>query len=169
MKKYDTAISKRWIWLDWLLLVLFIGAIIGGAWYWLARSRAAEPTQKIEYVLKISGIREQYAEENGGWDALIPRDTQVTTANGTAVLGSVTAVDSRAHVEAGVRDGNLTFVVCEGMCDLYVTVYGLGINRTGDGICISDVRIAAGGSGDFRIGALYASNAAIISVRRLEE
>ena len=161
MKKYDKIDSGRFIWIDWSLLLLLVGVIVGGVWYWILHTRAADSTEKIEYVLKISGVREQYAAENGGWDALIVQGSQVTTANGTATLGTVIAVESRAHIEPGVRDGAVVFVECAGLCDLYVTVQGYGTSRVGDGI-----RIAAGGSGDFRIGLFYAPNAAMISVGR---
>jgi hypothetical protein len=158
--------GRGWIWVDWALILLALAAIGGGIWLWRARSRAADPTLKIEYVIKITGISNDYATENGGWDALLPRGAQVTTANATAALGVVESVERRPHLEAGVRGGKLVFAECADRSDLYVTVRGDAASRIGDGIRISDVRIAAGGVGDFRIGSLYAPRAIIISVQR---
>ena len=167
MKRHDqTEKKRRLIWLDWLLLLLLIGSVGGGVWYWHVRSAAAEPTVKIEYVLRISGVDDTYSAQNGGWDVLIPRGAQVTTSNGTAVLGRVSDLVAHPHVEADVRGRRIVFIEHEGRSDLSVTVRGEGIAREGDGIRIRDLRIAAGSVGDFRVGSFYASNVTIVSVKR---
>ena len=167
-KREEKSSGHGLIWLDWVLILIVIGAVGGGVWYWRRQSRAAEALVEIAYVLKISGVDDNYATQNGGWEALIPHGAQVTTANATATLGTVVAVDSQPHLEPCVRKGEIVFAERSGVSDLYVTVYGSGLNRVGDGIRICDVRIAAGSVGEFRIGAFYAANVGVISVKRRE-
>lgn len=157
------------IWVDWALLLLVFAIIGVGVWYWNEHRRAAEPTVEIEYVLRISGVNEQFAAENGGWERLIPSGSEVTTANATATLGRVVAVTRHDHREASLRGREIVFVACDGVCDLEITVVGVGVAHKGDGIRVHDIRIAAGSKGDFRIGAFYASDSAIVSVIRREE
>ena len=167
----DTQKKRRrgLIWVDWALLLLIFGIIGVGVWYWKEHRSAAEATVEIEYVLRISGVNEQFAAENGGWESLIPSGSRVTTANTTATLGSVVAVTRHDHREASLRGREIVFVARDGVCDLEITVVGVGVARKGDGLRIHDIRIAAGSTGDFRIGAFYAPVSAIVSVIRREE
>ncbi len=154
------------IWVDWALLALLFGALGIGIWYWNEHRSAAEPTVEIEYVLRISGVNEQFSAENGGWARLIPSGAEVTTANATATLGRVVEVVRRDHREASLRGRDIVFTARDDLCDLEITVVGIGVARNGDGIRIHDIRIAAGSTGDFRVGSFYAPNSAIVSVKR---
>ncbi len=151
--------------IDRVLLVLLVAGILLGVWFVRRRYSAAEPTEEIVYVLSIAGIDEDLL---GGTarEALIPIGGVITSSNGTAELGRVTAVQVLPHYVATVREGEVVFAELPGRFDLVVEAMGEGIFHPGDGIRIKDLRMAAGARGDYRIAGFYAAGADLISVKR---
>lgn len=164
-KRRRTERRPRLVWIDWALLLLLGAATLFGVRFLIGRRDAAEPTVEILYTLCLSD-RDAALAENGEWSALIPYGTTVTNATGTVTMGSVSAVTVRTHRTVAVQDGAVVTVEVPDRVDLLVTVRAGATRRTGDGLRVSDIRIAAGGTGDFRIGEVYADNARVIAVER---
>ena len=153
------------VWVDWLILLLaFAGIVLAGGYIW-QRRRAVLPSTAITYTVLASGVDSSLAP-SGDWKDLIPVGSRVVSQNGTARLGSVTAVSSQPHLRATVRNGEVVFVPMPGMVDLLITVRAEATVKTGDGLRVSDIRIAAGEVGEFRLAGFLASGAKVISVER---
>ena len=153
-------------WVDLLVLALLGAMICFGWFYFRARSQAADPNVAIEYLLLVSGADTTYFGADGDPSVLIPIGCSVKVANGTSSLGTVTAVRSEGHVEPKAEQGEVIFAQNPHRVDLYIEVRGDAVAKKGDGLRIRDVRIAAGGTGDFRIGGFMASAARVISVTK---
>ena len=152
--------SRGFVWVDWLILaVLLLG---GGAIAWrVHRSvRSAQAMQPIAYTLAFS------ADSELSWKTLLPIGATVTTANGTATLGTVAAVEERPLRTPLVRDGRVTLVEMPDRVLLVVSVRADATAREGDGLRVGDIRIAANGVGDFRIGGYLAEGARVLSVQK---
>ena len=159
----------RPVWIDWILLVVLAVILFLGVGYLFERRQSASPVSLAEYVIRLSAQDQSYANENGGWEALISSGRSVSNANGTADMGRVVSLSVRPHLTPTVKDQTVTTVEMDGYVDLYITVQGMAIRREGDGLRISDIRIAAGEAGDFLIGPFYAGNATVVSVRVVRE
>ena len=122
----------------------------------------------MRYTVLAEGVPTDVADANGGWEELIPRGSSVTSSTGTAQLGRVEGVRVRPAVTPSVRDGRVVMVETPDRVDLYVSVRATATVRAGDGIRVSDLRIAATAKGDFRLGAYLASGARILSVEVAE-
>lgn len=150
---------------DWLILL----AVIGVGLFFTLRVRAerqrVELTQTVRYTVLAEGVPTDVADANGGWEELIARGASVTTATGTAQLGRVERVRVSPSLSATVRDGRVTLVEAPDRVDVYVTVRAEATVREGDGLRVGDIRIAAGSTGDFRLGAYLAGGARIVSVK----
>lgn len=151
-------------WVDWVLLVLGVSVLLLGWRYLRGRQSVALPTVSVEYLLCLPSVKVE--DFDGEVDGLISKSASVTTANGTASLGRVKRVWSEAHLTPTIKDGAILFVETPGRVDLYVFVEANAVMRQGDGLRVSDIRIAAGGTGDFRIGNFLANGAKVVSVRK---
>ena len=163
--------KRKWkpIWFDWLLLMLFAVALFFGVRDWMETKASDFPSVRVEYVICQKAQRSFFAEENGGWDALLVAGESVSNANGTADLGRVVSVTVMPHTVSTVNNKEVGMVERQGYVDLYVTVQGVGIAKAGDGIRLDDIRIASGMKGDFLIGPYYAKNATVLDVREVGE
>lgn len=152
------------IWVDWLIVLLVLAVCVFGGYYLYRRYRAVAPTVKIQYTVCVLGVDSRLADANGGWEGLIPMGASVTSANGTAILGEILDVSVRPHSVASILKDDVVFVEHPSKCDLFVTVQGEGVVKEGDGIRIHDIRIAAGDTGDYRLGDYCAVGATVVSV-----
>ena len=155
----------RPVWIDWILLLAFAAILFMGVRYLLERKQSALPDISVEYVICLSEQKQSYAEENGGWEAMLPSGITVSNANGTANMGRVASVTVRPHLTATVKNKEVGVIERQGYVDLYITVHGMAVRLAGEGLRISDIRIAAGEKGDFLIGAFFAGNAVVVSVK----
>ncbi len=158
--------KRKWIWVDWALILALAAVVFFGARWLHLRSRAAAAEERILYTLALSEVSDSIGSMAGGWELLIPVGTLVTSENGTAELGRVTALEVTPHKVLALQEGEPVFSAVPEKVDLLISVEGIGRYRTGDGLRISDIRIAAGGRGDFRIGAYRAAGARIIFAKR---
>lgn len=154
--------KRGFVWVDWL--ILFAVLLGGGVAAWRVRHsvRAAKPSQAIVYRLAFS------ADGDLEWDRFMSDGATVASANGTAVLGEIAGVEKRPLRTAVVRDGRVVFVEVPDRVQLVVTVRAAAVAREGDGLRVGDIRIAADGVGDFRVGGYLAEGARILSVQREE-
>lgn len=164
-KSDGTKKERRFVWIDWLLLILFAAAILFGARFLMRRRDAAQPTAEILYTVCLYAY-DSTLSETGDWNSLIPNGAVVSNAMGTAEMGRVTEVTVRQHRTATVRDGEVVMTEVPNRVDLLISVRATATETAGDGFRVKDIRIAAGGTGDFRIGSLYADGARIVSVQR---
>ena len=65
-----------------------------------------------------------------------------------------------------MRDGRVVFTEVPDRVQLVVTVKANAVVRDGDGLRVGDIRIAADGMGDFRIGGYLAEGARVLSVQK---
>ena len=154
---------------DWILLIAFLSVCFFGYRYLQGRRKDTHPSVEISYTVCVYGAEMSLAEKSGGWEVLVPIGSRVTNANGTAELGRVDAVEVLPHPVPTVKNGEVVFINDPTRADLYFTVRGRGIGREGDGIRISDIRIAAGSAGDYRVGGYLASGARVIAVEKIGE
>lgn len=166
-REKEPAGGRRPIWVDWILLFAFAVILFFGVRFFLERRQRAEADILTEYVICISSQSQLWADENVGWNVLIPYGTSVSSANGTADMGYVTSLEVRTHQVATVRAKKLVFIEHEGYSDLYITVRGLAVRGEGDCLRISDIRVAAGEAGDFLVGSFFAGNATVVSVKEV--
>jgi len=164
-KRKKGAVRLRLSWVDWVLLLLALSVFCLAGYLILQRRDAALPTETVQYTLCVSGVRKQFLDEPG-WEALFPVGMAVTSANATADLGRIIAVEKRPTRVCSVLNAKLIWADALDREDLFITVKGRGVCKSGDGIRLSDIRIAAGERGSFRIGNYYAEQATVISVIR---
>ena len=155
---------KRFRWADaialLLALLLFLGALV---FYWCSRRKPAESVELL-CVFLISGM------ELRDWEAYGNQWMQVGdplySSNGTVILGRLAEVVQREHSVLTVRDGESVWEAHPFLMDLEIAVRISATYRGGDGLRAGDLRIAAGGYGDFRFGDLLAS-AQILEIREM--
>ncbi len=150
---------------DWLLLAVLLAAVLLGSYLIRRRGQADAPTVEIFYTVCVSSV-DVAQSENGDFADLIPKGAAVTNETGTVTLGRVTDVTVRPHRTAAARDGEIVMAESPNRVDLLVRVRAWATVRTGDGLRVGDIRIAAGRAGDFRIGALFAGGCEVIAVER---
>ena len=155
-------------WLDWLILLGVLGAVIGLAIRMLGSTQRGEERVRIEYTLCISGVRREEALLLESSDGPIPIGATVKSANGTVNLGEVRALWSNPTPEVCLRDGELILTARADRADVYLRVAAEATLREGDGLRVGDVRIAAADTGDFRLGGYLARGARVISVEEVE-
>ncbi len=155
--------KQRLSFVDWLILGAVLLALLGGIWA-LRRMRGdTGETIRIRYTVRLSAVA---GDES--FDAVQIGDA-VTSENGTAPLGTVTEITVRPHLTPSVKSGQVVFVERPGRVDIDLTVTGDGTQREGDGMRLSDIRIAAGIAGGFRFGAYYADGRVIEAVAEVAE
>lgn len=155
--------KRGFVWIDWLIICALL---IGGALVAVRvrhSVRSATATQPILYTLAFSAGSELAWET---WEMRIPVGAAVTTANGTALLGEVVSLEQRPIKTALVRDGRVVFTEMPDRVQLVVTVRANAVAHAGDGLRVGDIRIAADGVGDFRLGGYLTEGSRILSVRR---
>ena len=156
--------KRRFLWVDWLILAAALAVLVGGILWVRARKRAESATVPIAYTLMISGEAAIFGEGDGGWERLIPVGAAVSSSNGAIPLGRVSDLRVRPHERAVVKGGKIVWEKDTERVDLYVTVRADAL--TGDGLRVSDVRIAANDTGDYYLGGFYAHGARVVSVKR---
>ena len=169
MKKRNSKSEARFVWADRLILLVLITGSLLLAFLYYNRKQAALPTVEISYTLCLSAVSESFAEANGNFTALIPSGAVVTNDNNTTVLGKVLFVETVPHTVAVAGEDSVLFVEMPTQVDLYITVQASATEREGDGLRVSDIRIAAGDKGNFRVGSFYAVGAQIVSVSLAKE
>ena len=144
---------------DWVILVVAILICIGALGFYLYSERKADMSHEITCVFLISAVeRSAWESEGENWIALGDR---LRSENGTVVLGTVERIEEKAHVRATVRKGTPTWEAHPHLIDLEITVRMRVTERTGDGLRAGDLRMAAGGRGNYRFGR-YLSPAELI-------
>lgn len=151
--------------LDWILLALLCVAVfVGVAFFVSGRIGEKAEERTFLYTVRLEGI--EVGDAVGGTDlvSLIPVGCSVYSENGTAPLGIVTQVTVTPHMRAALDRDKVVFVAHPDRVDVDVIVRASGVARDGDGLRVSDIRIAAGASGGFRIGGYYAAQATVVFV-----
>jgi len=147
--------------IDWLLCALLaVGALTLG-WYALRTRGTDAHTTPIVYTVRITAADATLFSTDA---APIAQGDAVFSENGTAPLGTVASVRIAPHKRAVVRDGQLIFSEMPDRMDIDVTVRASAMQTEGLGLRVSDVRIAAGEVGSFRIGSYYAAQAIVVHV-----
>ena len=154
-----SALDALWILLGVALLVLLF-------LFLLPTLGKGGETYEVRYVLRVRDVDPLMVGEDA--ESLIPPGSGVYSENGAAALGRVERVESAPQMRARVTAGEIVFEEATDAVILEVTVLGDGTLAEGDGVRISDVRIAAGSLGGFRLGSFYAARAAVISVEVYE-
>ena len=144
-----------------LAMLLFLGAL---GYYWYSKREPAEQVE-LQCALLISGLERTDWETYG--DQWMKEGDHLYSSNGTVMLGRLERVEAREHFRIAVRDGEAVWEAHPFLTDVEVTVRISATHRAGDGLRTGDLRIAAGGRGDFRFGGLLAG-AEILEVREVE-
>ena len=154
--------------MDFLIPSLVLTLILGGIWYWRSRTEASAENVTVEYTLSVE--LPTFEAESLTLDRLVVTGAAVSNQNGTAPMGWVTEVSLKEiPVVSITQEGEVVFVPHPVARRIEVRVRAKGTEKAGDGIRVSDIRIAAGTHGDFRIGELMAKNAAVIEVQVQKE
>ena len=150
---------KRLNWFDYFLiaalLLLLLGAVGVG---FLFGARSEGDTGQLTYTVVLSGV------EFNDPTPLFAIGDSVKNENGTFVLGKIVGIEKDAHRVPGVRGGRVVFVDASDRTDCYVTVASDAIRRSGDGIRVGDVRMAAGERMNLRFGSFLHYGAQIVHV-----
>ena len=153
--------------IDALWIFLIAGALVLLAVGILSVGTEKRETREVVYILRVRGV--DPITFSGGTGALIPEGSEVRSEKGTALLGRVESVQASEVRRTAVIDGAVGFVSAPDEIMLEIRIRGTGTVREGDGIRISDVRIAAGSVGSYRLGGYYAPRATVIFVGYGEE
>ena len=161
MKRVKNQDRKRLSWLDWLLIGLLAVAAVGGFFavrYVLDQTDGANG--ECLYTVRVAAVdpmRDRYEE-------LFSVGSAVRSQNGTLRLGEVTEVRREPHRVSYVQEGEIAFAEQIGIYDYYVTIKSASRKRAGDGIRVSDVRMAAGMTLSLRIGDALVEGVQVIFV-----
>ena len=148
--------------MDWIVLLLALAVLIAALGYYLYSKKESRESFEVVCVFLIPSVERQDWERYGGeW---IREGDPLRSENGTVRLGEIESVEAVPHLRATVRDGIPTWEPHPYLTDLEITVRMTVTRREGDGLRAGDLRIAAGGSGNFRFGG-YLSHAELISVK----
>ena len=156
--------KRRFLWVDWLILTIVLAVLVGGILWLRARKNAENATLPITYTLLLSGESTEFGVDARAWEALIPRGAAVFSSNGAIPLGRISNLRVLPHERAVAKNGKIVWERDPDRVDLYVTVRADAL--TGDGLRVSDVRIAACDTGDYYLGGFYAHGARVIAVER---
>ena len=149
-------------WLDWILLGLALAGLLAAGWYFWRRRTAADRGVEVYCIMRVPSVERSLLQSNGG--ELIAAGSVVRSENGTAVLGSVRAVAVKEHMTAALRENTVEWQADPAFADLEVLVKMNAVVQPGNGLRVQDLRIAAGGRGNFRFGNYFAAGTEIISV-----
>ena len=134
--------------------------VIGVAYFILREHTRERISAPLSYTVRIFGVPTNLIDTS----ALIIAGDSVFSENGTLPLGNVKKINVQPHRKAVVQNGVIVLAEVPDLIDIDVTVDAIGFYGTGQGWRVSDVRIAAGAQGTFRIGRYYAANATILAV-----
>ena len=157
--------GRRFSTVDAVIVALMIAVLVGAVTVFDRNRENRGNDIEIEYRLLWSDVQ-IYEGLASPWESWRAGDA-VYNQNGTAVLGAVESVEILAHREPIVRDGRIVLEAVPDRADIVVSVKALAIFRTGDGLRVRDIRIAAGGVGDFQIHSYRLAGAEILSVREV--
>lgn len=158
---YGTNHDRRLRTGDWIILVLAVLICLGAIGYYLYSEREAPAVHEISCVFLISAV-ERSAWESGGADRIAVGD-RLRSENGTVVLGTVEKIEPKEHVRATVRKGKPMWESHPYLIDLEITVRMQVTERAGDGLRAGDLRMAAGGKGNYRFGQ-YLTSAELVAL-----
>ena len=155
---------RRFRWADAIALLLAVLLFLGASgFYWYSRRKSAESVELL-CVFLISGMELRDWETYGNqW---MQEGDPLYSSNGTVILGRLVEISQREHLKLTVREGEPVWVAHPFLTDLEIVVRISVAYRAGDGLRAGDLRIAAGGRGDFRFGGLLAG-AQILEVREV--
>lgn len=149
---------------DWSVIIGALVIFIASLSYYLYSERDTREVYEMDCVLLISAVeRDAWDDYGGEW---ISERDQLRTENGTTVLGEITEVAELPHMRSAVRNGVPSWEEHPYLIDLEVTVRMRLRGKSGDGLRVGDLRIAAGGRGNFRFGKLSAA-AEILELREV--
>ncbi len=156
---------KRITLLDWIVLTVLLLGILSASV--LIYHRYSRPDDEVEivYLLQARGL-DRACMRNGEF-ALV--GDPVFSENGASYLGEVTQVTVAPHIKAGVTDGQVVFFESEELFDLTLQIRVRATVQAQNGVRVSDIRIAAGMSGAYRVGDLYLPQAQVCFVELFEE
>ena len=152
--------------LDWLLLFLALGGLLVAGWYVWHRRSAAENRMDILCVIRIPAMERSFLQGYG--EDLIPGGSILRSENGTETLGYVQSVIIRDHMTTVLRNGEVVWENDPSLADVEVMVRMRATAEAGKGLRVGDLRIAAGGTGNFRFGNYFMAGTEILTVEVLE-
>lgn len=150
---------------DWIVLLLALLICLGALGYYLYSRGETMESREVKCVFLISGAERALWEERG--EELIREGDHLRSENGTVILGTVEKIERKEHLRATVRDGAPVWEAHPFLTDLEITVEMTVTEKAGDGIRAGDLRIAAGGTGNFRFGT-YLARAEILELMEAE-
>ncbi|MBE6552861.1 MAG: DUF4330 family protein [Ruminococcaceae bacterium] len=166
MKQIQNDKKQRLVWVDWILLLFLAAVGILGAVFWHMRRQSDSPNQPMEYLLCVEKVDSAFYGLPQDASFPIKPGATVRNENATALMGRVVEVAFVPHRVPSIKNGDVVLTDLTGYYDLYITVEAEATAKAGDGMRVSDIRIAAGGRGDFRVGGFYAQNVTVVWVDR---
>lgn len=143
--------NRRLSKVDWLLILLAAILVLAALSLWLWSARREDAILSLEYTVLLEDLPLRGEGERQAWDFIMTGGA-VYNQNGTALLGRVEEYRVTDHKEMRLVDGEARAEVVPDRRDVWIRIRAEGVSKIGDGIRISDVRIAAGMRGDFRLG-----------------
>ena len=150
---------------DWLILLLSFLLCFGALGYHLYSRREISESREVQGVFLISGAERSLWETSG--DDLIRVGDLLRSENGTVILGTVEKIERIEHLRATVRDGTPVWEAHPFLTDLEITVRMKVTEKSGDGLRAGDLRMAVGGTGNYRFGT-YLARSEILELREDE-
>ena len=135
---------KRFGFFDWCILTLAAALLAVGAFVFYRRSETLPPSVEIECVLRLSASEESPTVNIGD---------EVRNENGTVAFGRVTGISECPYQTIFLRDETPVYDRVEGLTETELTVRMVAV-KTSEYRAV-DVRVCAGATGAYRIGASY--------------
>lgn len=143
---------------DWCILTLAALVLAVGAFLVWRRGETAPPAVEIECLLRLPAS-DQSPEFAVG--------DEVCNENGTVSFGRVTTIAVRPHETVFLRDGVPVYEAVEGMTETELTVR-MTAGKSTD-YRVGDLRVCAGSTGTYRIGAAYVTGVRTIRLWEVEK
>ena len=156
----DRKSSSFRVW-DWLAIFLAMLLFFGAAGYYFYTKYLPERQEEIACILLVKGV------ERTAWEAeeMISVGDTLRCRNGTIEMGRIEEVVVKPHLYAVVGEEGASWEMHPYLIDIEVLVTMHVREKTGDGLRVGDLRIAAGSTGEYRFGR-YLSRAELVEVRR---
>ena len=148
---------RRW---DWVAVAVALLLFLGAAGFYLYTKRAPVEEVNVTCTLLISEAEGDLWVED---DLPVCAGDLLRCQNGTVVMGEIEAVTVKPHLYATVIDGNPLWEEHPHLVDVEVTVRMQARGKAGDGLRVGDLRVASGGTGEYRFGR-YLSRGEILEV-----